>query len=89
VPRWKPPPDTDPHTGQNLLDAGCVRDLDIQGGRVSLGLELGYAGCSRTVWRRPCKWPWKPRTAWRRRSVRVDVKIAAHKAQAQVPGMAT
>ncbi len=33
----------DPHTGQNLLDAGCLREVEIQGGRVSLPLELGYA----------------------------------------------
>ncbi|EEZ3329229.1 iron-sulfur cluster assembly protein, partial [Escherichia coli] len=33
----------DPHTGQNLLDAGYLHELDIQGGRVALTLELGYA----------------------------------------------
>jgi Mrp family chromosome partitioning ATPase len=42
--------------------------------------------CSRVAGRRCCKWPSKASTAWRGK---VDISvIAAHKAQAQMPGLA-
>ena len=34
---------TDPHLNQDPVSAGCVRSIDIQGDRVSVQLELGYA----------------------------------------------
>lgn len=79
---------TDPHTGQNLLDAGYLRDLDIQGGRVALTLELGYAaglfknGLAQTV-----QMTLEAQDGVDSAQVKVETHIAAHKAQAQVPGM--
>ena len=34
---------TDPYLNQDPVSAGCVRTIDIQGDRVSVQLELGYA----------------------------------------------
>src|SRR5690606_18766970 len=34
---------TDPHLDQDPVSAGCLREVDIQGGRVAVRLELGYA----------------------------------------------
>ena len=78
----------DPHTGQNLLDAGYLRELDIQGGRVALTLELGYAaglfknGLAQTV-----QMALEALDCVDSAQVKVETHIAAHKAQAQVPGM--
>lgn len=78
----------DPHTGQNLLDAGYLHELDIQGGRVSLTLELGYAaglfknGLAQTV-----QMALEALDGVDSAQVKVETHIAAHKAQAQVPGM--
>src|SRR5690554_7411988 len=34
---------TDPHLDQDPVSAGCVKQIDIQGDRVAVRLELGYA----------------------------------------------
>ncbi|MFL6608394.1 MAG: iron-sulfur cluster assembly protein, partial [Pseudomonas sp.] len=34
---------TDPYLNQDPVSAGCVRAIDIQGDRVSVQLEIGYA----------------------------------------------
>ena len=34
---------TDPHLNQDPVSAGCLREVDIQGGKVAVRLELGYA----------------------------------------------
>ena len=34
---------TDPYLNQDPVSAGCVRTIEIQGDRVSVQLELGYA----------------------------------------------
>lgn len=34
---------TDPYLNQDPVSAGCVRAIDIQGGQVSVQLQLGYA----------------------------------------------
>jgi ATP-binding protein involved in chromosome partitioning len=34
---------TDPHLNQDPVSAGCVREVDIQGGQVRVRLQLGYA----------------------------------------------
>ncbi|KAF1050686.1 MAG: Iron-sulfur cluster carrier protein [Stenotrophomonas maltophilia] len=79
----------DPHTGQNLFDAGYLRDLDIQGGRIRLSLELGYAadqfrnGLAQTV-----QFALEALDGVDSATVTVDSRIVAHKAQAQVPGLA-
>ncbi|MNZ25665.1 Septum site-determining protein MinD [compost metagenome] len=78
----------DPHTGQDLQSAGYLRDLDIQGGRVSLSLELGYAaglfkgGLAQTV-----QMALEALDGVDSVQARVDTHIVPHKAQAQVPGM--
>ena len=42
---------TDPHLNLDPVSAGCVRDIDIQGGKVGLRLELGYAcGLFKSGW---------------------------------------
>ena len=38
---------TDPHLNLDPVSAGCVREIDIQGGKVSVRLELGYAATVR------------------------------------------
>ena len=34
---------TDPYLNQDPVSAGCVRAIDVQGDKVSVQLELGYA----------------------------------------------
>ena len=42
---------TDPHLNLDPVSAGCVREIDIQGGKVSVRLELGYAcGLFKSGW---------------------------------------
>jgi ATP-binding protein involved in chromosome partitioning len=79
---------TDPYLNQDPVSAGCVRAIDIQGGQVSVQLQLGYAaGLFERL---------GAGAADRHRNldgvsgaqVSIDCVIAAHKAQAQVPAMA-
>ena len=42
---------TDPHLNQDPVSAGCVREVDIQGGQVKVRLQLGYAaGLFKSGW---------------------------------------
>ena len=42
---------TDPHLDQDPVSAGCLREVDIQGARVAVRLELGYAaGLFKSGW---------------------------------------
>ena len=34
---------TDPYLNQDPVSAGCVRDIEVQGDRVTVRMELGYA----------------------------------------------
>ena len=42
---------TDPHLNQDPVSAGCLREVDIQGGQVKVRLQLGYAaGLFKSGW---------------------------------------
>jgi len=42
---------TDPYLNQDPVSAGCVRAIDVQGDKVSVQLELGYAaGLFKSGW---------------------------------------
>ena len=42
---------TDPYMNQDPVSAGCVRAIEVQGERVSVQLELGYAaGLFKSGW---------------------------------------
>ncbi|HHH7389347.1 TPA: P-loop NTPase, partial [Escherichia coli] len=80
---------TDPHLNQDPVSAGCVRSIDIQGDRVSVQLELGYAaGLIRSGWAQMLAMAIEGLEGVNRADVQVDCVIRAHKAQDQVPALA-
>ena len=80
---------TDPHLNQDPVSAGCVRSIDIQGDRVSVQLELGYAaGLFRSGWAQMLAMAIEGLEGVNRADVQVDCVIRAHKAQDQVPALA-
>ncbi|MBO2927759.1 iron-sulfur cluster carrier protein ApbC [Metapseudomonas otitidis] len=80
---------TDPHLNQDPVSAGCLRDVDIQGGKVSVRLELGYAaGLFRSGWAQTLQMALENLDGVDRAEVRVDCVIQPHKAQEQVPALA-
>lgn len=80
---------TDPHLNQDPVSAGCVRSIDIQGDRVSVQLELGYAaGLFRSGWAQMLAMAIEGLDGVSRADVQVDCVIRAHKAQDQVPALA-
>jgi len=79
---------TDPYLNQDPLSAGCVRAIDIQGGRVSVQLQLGYAaGLFVNGWAQVLTTALENLDGVEQAQVRIESVITAHKAQAQVPGM--
>ena len=80
---------TDPHLDQDPVSAGCVQAIDIQGGRVSVRLELGYAcGLFKSGWAQMLQMALESLDGVEAASVSVEVNIQAHKAQEQVPTLA-
>lgn len=80
---------TDPHLNQDPVSAGCVRSVEIQGERVSVQLELGYAaGLFRSGWAQMLAMAIEQLGGVNRADVQVDCVVRPHKAQAQVPGLA-
>jgi len=80
---------TDPHLDQDPVSAGCVQAIDIQGGRVSVCLELGYAcGLFKSGWAQMLQMALESLDGVEAASVSVEVNIQAHKAQEQVPSLA-
>ncbi|PTU75877.1 iron-sulfur cluster carrier protein ApbC [Pseudomonas mangrovi] len=80
---------TDPHLDQDPVSAGCVQAIDIQGGRVSVCLELGYAcGLFKSGWAQMLQMALESLDGVEAASVSVEVNIQAHKAQEQVPALA-
>lgn len=80
---------TDPYLNQDPVSAGCVRAIDIQGDRVNVQLELGYAAALfKNGWAQMLQMAIEGLDGVS--SAKVDVRsvIAAHKAQGQIPGMA-
>ena len=80
---------TDPHLNQDPVSAGCVRSVEIQGERVSVQLELGYAaGLFRGGWAQTLAMAIEQLEGVSRADVQVDCVVKAHKAQDQVPALA-
>ncbi|MDH0141724.1 iron-sulfur cluster carrier protein ApbC [Aquipseudomonas alcaligenes] len=80
---------TDPHLNQDPVSAGCLREVDIQGGKVAVRLELGYAaGLFKNGWAQMLQMALEGLDGVESAKVQVDVVIATHKAQEQVPALA-
>jgi len=80
---------TDPYLNQDPVSAGCVRAIDINGEQVSVTLELGYAaGLFKNGFAQMLQLAIEGLDGVARATVQINCVIAAHKAQAQVPGMA-
>ncbi len=80
---------TDPHLNQDPVSAGCVRSIDINGDRVSVALELGYAaGLFRSGWAQMLAMAIENLDGVSRADVQVDCLIRPHKAQDQLPSLA-
>jgi ATP-binding protein involved in chromosome partitioning len=80
---------TDPHLDQDPVSAGCLREVDIQGGKVRVRLELGYAaGLFKGGWAQMLKMALENLDGVDSAEVQVDCVIGAHKAQEQVPALA-
>ncbi|WP_437882075.1 iron-sulfur cluster carrier protein ApbC [Pseudomonas sp. LRF_L74] len=81
---------TDPHLNQDPVSAGCLRDIAIQGGKVSVRLELGYAaGLFKNGWSQMLQMALENLDGVDSASVQVDVRIEPHKAQEQIPALAS
>ncbi len=80
---------TDPYLNQDPVSAGCVQAIDIQGERVSVKLQLGYAaGLFKKGWAQVLQTAIEGMEGVAAATVEIDCVIAAHKAQAQIPGLA-
>jgi len=80
---------TDPHLDQDPVSAGCLREVDIQGARVSVRLELGYAaGLFKNGWAQMLQMALENLDAVDSARVQVDCVIDSHQGQAQVPALA-
>ncbi len=80
---------TDPHLGQDLVSAGCIKQIDINGDRVTVHVELGYAAALfKTGLAQLLQMALENLDGVASADVRVDCVIAAHKAQEQVPALA-
>ncbi len=81
---------TAPHLNLDPVSAGCVREIDIQGGKVSVRLELGYAcGLFKSGWAQMLQMALENLDGVDSATVQVDVCIEPHKAQEQVPALAS
>ena len=79
----------DPHLGQDPVSAGCLREVDVQGGKLSVRLQVGYAcGLFKTGWAQILQMALENLDGVTSANVQVDVQITAHKAQEQVPALA-
>ena len=79
----------DPHLGQDPVSAGCLREVDVQGGKLSVRLQVGYAcGLFKTGWAQMLQMALENLDGVTSANVQVDVQITAHKAQEQVPALA-
>ncbi|MDA7088669.1 iron-sulfur cluster carrier protein ApbC [Pseudomonas sp. SA3-5] len=79
----------DPHLEQDPVSAGCLREVDIQGAKVSVRLQLGYAaGLFKSGWAQMLQMALESLEGVDSAQVQVDCVIEAHKAQDQVPALA-
>ncbi len=80
---------TDPHLNQDPVSSGCLREVDIQGGKLTVRLELGYAaGLFRNGWAQMLQMALEGLDGIDSARVQVDVVIEPHKAQEQVSALA-
>lgn len=80
---------TDPHLNQDPVSAGCVKQIDIQGDRVAVRLELGYAaGLFKSGLAQLLQMALENVEGVAQASVQVDCVVTAHKAQDAVPALA-
>ena len=80
---------TDPHLDQDPVSAGCLREVDIQGARVAVRLELGYAaGLFKNGWAQMLQMALENLDGVDSAQVKVDCVIDSHQGQAQVPALA-
>lgn len=83
-----PPPVPGPYLNQDPVSAGCLREVEIQGDRVRVRLELGYAaGLFRNGLAQTLQMALEALDGVARAEVRVDCVIQPHKAQPQVEVM--
>src|SRR3990167_3393001 len=79
---------TDPHLNQDPVSAGCVREVDIQGGKVRVRLQLGYAAALfKNGWAQLLQVALENLDGVESGSVQVDCVIEAHQGQGQVPAL--
>jgi len=80
---------TDPYLNQDPVTAGCVRAIDIEGERVQVQLELGYAaGLFKNGWAQMLQIAIESLEGVSSARVEIRCVIEAHKAQGQIPGLA-
>lgn len=80
---------TDPHLNQDPVSAGCLREVDIQGGVVRVRLVLGYAaGLFKSGWAQMLQMALEGLDGVSSAQVQVDCVVEAHKAQDQVAALA-
>ena len=80
---------TDPYLNQDPVSAGCVRAIEIEGGRVSVQLELGYAAALFVKgWAHVLQNAVEGLDGVSSASVGINTVITAHKAQGQIPALA-
>ena len=80
---------TDPYLNQNPVSAGCVRAIEIDGGSVSVHLELGYAAALfKNGWAQTLQMAIEGLDGVASASVQITTVIRPHKAVGQIPGLA-
>jgi ATP-binding protein involved in chromosome partitioning len=79
---------TDPHLDQDPVSAGCLREVDIQGGKVRVLIQLGYAaGLFRSGWAQTLQMALESLDGVDSAQVQVECVIESHKAQEQIPAL--
>ncbi|MCL7462091.1 iron-sulfur cluster carrier protein ApbC [Pseudomonas sp. NW5] len=79
----------DPHLGQDPVSAGCLREVSIDGDRVRVRLELGYAaGLFKAGWAAQLEAGLKTLAGVGEALVHVDCVIPAHPVPAQTQALA-
>jgi ATP-binding protein involved in chromosome partitioning len=80
---------TDPYLNQDPVSAGCVRAIEINGGNVSVQLELGYAAALfKNGWAQTLQMAIERLDGVASASVQITTIIRPHKAVGQIPGLA-
>ena len=79
---------TDPHLDQDPVSAGCLHEVSIDGGRVRVRLELGYAaGLFKAGWAELLKSGLENLPGVTDAAVQVDCEIPVHQVPAQVQAL--